>query len=79
MTTRSRLSCCTWIGGLRHRQAPKLPAWLILSAASLLPPAWTLTDGNRNDVTQLIPLLDGVPAVTRPRRAPTQAARSGDR
>ena len=39
-----------------------------------LPLAWTLTGGNRNDITQLIPLLDGVPAVGgvvgRPRRRP---------
>jgi len=36
--------------------------------------AWALTGGNRNDVTQLIPLLDRVPAVAglpgRPRRRP---------
>src|SRR4029453_3532930 len=35
---------------------------------------WTLTGGNRNDVTQLIPLLDAVPPVAgsigRPRRRP---------
>jgi transposase len=38
------------------------------------PLAWTLTGGNRNDVTQLIPLLDRVPPVRgrrgRPRRRP---------
>ena len=36
--------------------------------------AWTLTGGNRNDVTQLLPLLDRVPAVAglpgRPRCRP---------
>ena len=39
-----------------------------------IPLAWTLTGGNRNDVTQLIPLLEAVPAVRgrvgRPRRRP---------
>jgi transposase len=39
-----------------------------------LPLAWSLTGGNRNDVTQLIPLLERVPAVAglpgRPRRRP---------
>jgi transposase len=46
----------------------------LLVDARGLPLAWTLTGGNRNDVTQLIPLLDGVPAVAgrvgRPRRRP---------
>src|SRR6266516_6701576 len=39
-----------------------------------LPLAWRLSGGNRNDVTQLLPLLDGVPpvrgSVGRPRRRP---------
>jgi transposase len=39
-----------------------------------IPLAWTLTGGNRNDVTQLIELLDRVPPVRgrvgRPRRRP---------
>ncbi len=42
--------------------------------ATGIPLAWTLTGGNRNDVTQLIPLLDSVPPVRgrvgRPRRRP---------
>jgi transposase len=42
--------------------------------ASGVPLAWSLTGGNRNDVTQLIPLVDAVPAVRgrvgRPRRRP---------
>jgi transposase len=46
----------------------------LLVDASGLPLAWTLTGGNRNDVTQLIPLLEAVPAVRgqvgRPRRRP---------
>ena len=46
----------------------------LLVDASGIPLAWTLTGGNRNDVTQLIPLLDRVPAVARlvgrPRRRP---------
>ena len=33
----------------------------LLVDATGLPLAWTLTGGNRNDVTQLIPLLDRVP------------------
>ena len=46
----------------------------LLVDASGLPLAWTLTGGNRNDVTQLIALVDRVPAiggrVGRPRRRP---------
>ena len=46
----------------------------LLVEASGLPLAFTLTGGNRNDVTQLIPLVDGVPAVSgavgRPRQRP---------
>jgi transposase len=42
--------------------------------ATGLPLAFTVTGGNRNDVTQLIPLLDAVPAVRgrrgRPRSRP---------
>lgn len=48
----------------------------LLVEASGLPLAWRLTGGNRNDVTQLLPLLDAVPAVRglvgRPRRRPEQ-------
>jgi transposase len=49
-----------------------------------IPLAFCVTGGNRNDVTQLIPLLDGVPAVRgaigRPRRRPERliADRSDD-
>jgi transposase len=35
----------------------------LLVDATGIPLAWTVTGGNRNDVTQLIPLLDKVPAV----------------
>ena len=46
----------------------------LLVDATGLPLAWTLTGGNRNDVTQLIPLVDRVPAVSgrvgRPRKRP---------
>ena len=46
----------------------------LLVDASGLPLAWTLTGGNRNDITQLIPLLDRVPRVRgrvgRPRQRP---------
>ena len=46
----------------------------LLVEASGIPLAWSLTGGNRNDATQLIPLLEAVPAVAgltgRPRRCP---------
>jgi len=46
----------------------------LLVDATGIPLAWTLTGGNRNDVTQLIPLVDRVPSVGgkagRPRRRP---------
>ena len=46
----------------------------LLVDATGIPLAWTVTGGNRHDVTQLIPLLDRVPAVAgrpgRPRRRP---------
>ena len=46
----------------------------LLTDAHGTPLAWTLTGGNRNDVTQLLPLLDRVPAVAglpgRPRQRP---------
>src|SRR5438046_9207576 len=35
----------------------------LLVDATGIPLAWTVTGGNRNDVTQLIPLLERVPAV----------------
>jgi transposase len=53
----------------------------LLVDASGIPLAYALTGGNRHDVTQLIPLLDRVPAVAgrvgRPRRRPEQLI--GDR
>ena len=46
----------------------------LLVDGSGLPLAWSITGGNRNDVTQLIPLVDKVPPVRgkvgRPRRRP---------
>jgi transposase len=46
----------------------------LLVDATVIPLAYTLTGGNRNDVTQLIPLLERVPAVAglvgRPRQRP---------
>ena len=46
----------------------------LLVDATGIPLAWSLSGGNRNDVTQLIPLVDAVPAVRgrvgRPRRRP---------
>jgi hypothetical protein len=46
----------------------------LITDATGIPPAATLTGANRNDVTQLIPLLRAVPSVRgkrgRPRRRP---------
>ncbi|GAA1073178.1 hypothetical protein GCM10009663_11400 [Kitasatospora arboriphila] len=46
----------------------------MITDANGIPLAFTLTGGNRNDVTQLIPLLEAVPPVRgkqgRPRRRP---------
>ncbi len=46
----------------------------LLVDATGIPLAWTLTGGNRNDVTQLLPLIERVPPVRgkpgRPRRRP---------
>jgi transposase len=46
----------------------------LLTDAGGLPLAFTLTGGNRNDITQLLPLLDGVKPVSgrrgRPRKRP---------
>ncbi len=46
----------------------------LLVDASGIPLAWTVTGGNRNDVTQLVPLIERVPAVRgkvgRPRQRP---------
>ena len=46
----------------------------LLVDATGIPLAWTVTGGNRNDVTQLVPLIERVPAVRgrvgRPRRRP---------
>ena len=44
-----------------------------------VPLAWTLTGGNRNDVTQLLVLLDRVPPVRWPRRPPTTPTADADR
>src|SRR5438270_10790544 len=46
----------------------------LLVDATGIPLAWTVTGGNRNDVTQLIPLVERVPPVRgkvgRPRKRP---------
>jgi transposase len=48
----------------------------LLTDATGLPLAITLTGGNRNDITQLLPLLDGVKPIRgrrgRPRKRPSQ-------
>src|SRR6266498_22325 len=50
----------------------------LLVDASGIPLAFTVTGGNRNDVTQLIPLVDRVPPVRgkvgRPRRRPDRVS-----
>jgi transposase len=50
----------------------------LLVDASGIPLAWTVTGGNRNDITQLIPLLERIPPVRgrvgRPRRRPARLA-----
>ena len=55
----------------RARNGSKHHLWV---DATGIPLAWTLTGGNRNDVTQLIPLVERVPPVRgkvgRPRRRP---------
>ena len=54
----------------------------LLVDATGIPLSWSLTGGNRNDVSQLIPLLEAVPAVTgvrgRPRRRELEAAEGED-
>ena len=46
----------------------------LLVDATGIPLAWTVTGGNRNDVTQLVPLIERIPPVRgkvgRPRRRP---------
>src|SRR2546428_8346913 len=46
----------------------------LLVDATGVPLAWTVTGGNRNDITQLVPLIERVPPVRgkvgRPRRRP---------
>ena len=53
----------------------------LLVDATGIPLAWTVTGGNRNDVTQLIPLLDAIPPVRGRRGRPRRRPRSlyGDR
>jgi transposase len=50
----------------------------LLVDATGIPLAWTLTGGNRNDVTQLIPLVERIPPVRgrvgRPRRRPDRVS-----
>src|SRR6266446_9681185 len=50
----------------------------LLVDATGIPLAWTVTGGNRNDVTQLVPLIERVPPVRgkvgRPRRRPDRVS-----
>ncbi len=65
--------------GRRHRPQARRPRQTgskhhLICDGGGIPLAVTLTGGNRNDITQLVPLLDAVPAVRgrpgRPRRKP---------
>lgn len=52
----------------------------LITNAHCTPLAVTLTSGNRNDVTQLLPLLDAIPPGPRPtRQDPAHAAVSASR
>jgi transposase len=71
--------CASEKGGLRTGASPvdrgrRGSKHHLLVEAGGVPLAWTLTGGNRNDVTQLLALLDRVPPVRgrvgRPRRRP---------
>jgi transposase len=73
--------CAGEKGGRRNGREPRGqgPPWLrskhhLLVDATGIPLAWSLTGANRNDVTQLIPLVDAVPLVRgqkgRPRKRP---------
>ena len=50
----------------------------LLVDATGIPLAWTVTGGNRNDITQLVPLIERVPPVQgkigRPRRRPDRVS-----
>jgi hypothetical protein len=63
--------CRTVVAG--RPWAPRLPASRAVDRRGATPAVW-LTGGNRQDVTQLIPLLDAVPRVRglrgRPRNKP---------
>src|ERR671930_2577881 len=54
----------------------------LLVDATGIPLAWTVTGGNRNDVTQLLPLVERVPPVRgkrgRPRRRPKRVTADRD-
>ena len=54
----------------------------LLVDATGIPLAWTVTGGNRNDVTQLVPLIERVPPVRgkvgRPRRRPDRVTADRD-
>ena len=76
---RRRQSCASEKGGSETGPSPVDRARSgskhhLLVDATGIPLAWTVTGGNRHDVTQLIPLVDRVPPVRgkvgRPRRRP---------
>ena len=78
---RGLLSCASEKGGSATGPSPVDRARSgskhhLLVDASGIPLAWTVTGGNRNDVTQLVPLVERVPPVRgkvgRPRRRPAR-------
>ena len=49
----------------------------VITEAHGIPLAVSLTGGNRNDVTQLMPLIEAIPAGPRPPRPPAAAPGCG--
>jgi hypothetical protein len=61
-----------WSSGSRRAWDSK---YHLLVGATGIPLAWTVTGGNRNDVTQLIPLVERVPQHVELRHRPRRLAR----
>ena len=70
----SRQPCSSPTGDVSFAPAGTACAATVSGSSTRIPLAWTVTGGNRNDVTQLLELLDRVPHVRgrvgRPRRRP---------
>ncbi|WP_107488379.1 transposase [Streptomyces sp. CB01201] len=76
-------STCGPIGGAQKRTQPRRPSTPgsrhhVVTDAQGIPLTVSLTGGNRNDVTQLLPLIDKIPAVFgvvgRPDAVPTPSS-----